>query len=126
MINEGYPAARLKRSDVKRVLWGMLPGEEQGMAAPEKQYLIVDHAEGDAIQGLVSVAGVKFTTSRDVAQKAIDLVCRKLGNKKKSTTDRTPLWGGDIASVEAFRRDEGLDLTGVNARVGALEALLRR
>jgi len=105
MINEGYPAAKLKRSDVKRVLWGMLPGEEQGMAAPEKQYLIVDHAEGDAIQGLVSVAGVKFTTSRDVAQKAIDLVCRKLGNKEPSRTDSTPLWGGDIPSLDAFRRE---------------------
>lgn len=105
MINEGYPAAKLTRADVKRVLWGMLPGEEQGMAAPEKQYLIVDHAEEDAIQGLVSVAGVKFTTSRDVAQKAIDLVCRKLGNKEPSRTDSTPLWGGDIPSVEAFRRD---------------------
>ncbi|CAN7545029.1 glycerol-3-phosphate dehydrogenase/oxidase [Phenylobacterium sp. LjRoot225] len=105
MINEGYPAAKLTRSDVKRVLWGMLPGEEQGMAAPEKQYLIVDHAKGDAIEGLVSVAGVKFTTSRDVAQKAIDLVCRKLGHKAHSRSGGTPLWGGDIASVEAFRRD---------------------
>lgn len=105
MINEGYPAARLTRADVKRVLWGMLPGEAAGEAAPEKQYLIVDHAEGDAIQGLVSVAGVKFTTSRDVAQKAIDLVCRKLGHKARSLTPVTPLWGGDIASVEAFWRD---------------------
>jgi glycerol-3-phosphate dehydrogenase len=104
MINEGYPAARLTRGDVKRVLWGMLPGEEQGMAAPEKQYLIVDHAEDDAIQGLISVAGVKFTTSRDVAQKAIDLVCRKLDHRRPSVSASTPLWGGDIASLEAFRQ----------------------
>ncbi|CAN7274086.1 glycerol-3-phosphate dehydrogenase/oxidase [Phenylobacterium sp. LjRoot225] len=102
MINDGYPAARLTRSDVKRVLWGMVPGESPGEAGPDKHDKIIDHAESDAIEGLISVAGVKFTTSRDVAEKAIDLACRKLGCAARSVTARTPLHGGDIASLDAF------------------------
>lgn len=106
MINEGYPAAKLRRSDVKRVLWGMIPGEQSGSAAPEKHFRIIDHEQEDALEGLVSVAGVKLTTSRDVAERTIDLACRKLGRPAAPSRARaTPLWGGDIEFIEDFRRE---------------------
>lgn len=104
LINEGYPAARLRREDVRNVLWGIVPAEEPASAAPLKHYKIIDHEQADGIAGLTSVVGVKFTTSRDVAQKAIDLVFRRLARTSpKSTSASTPVWGGDIALIDDFR-----------------------
>jgi glycerol-3-phosphate dehydrogenase len=104
-INEGCPAAKLHREDVKRVLWGMVPADEAGSAAPKKHHAIVDHADRDRLQGLISIAGVKLTTSRHVAEKAVDLVYEKLGySGKQSSTRDTPLWGGDIEFLDEFMR----------------------
>ena len=38
-----------------------------------------DHGERDGLEGMVSVAGGKATTLRAMAEKTVDLVCRKLG-----------------------------------------------
>jgi glycerol-3-phosphate dehydrogenase len=104
LINEGYPAARLERSDVRHILWGMIPAEEKGSAAPLKHYKIIDHATTERIEGLVSLVGVKFTTARDVAEKAIDAVATHLNTSVAPSTSRTtPLWGGDIEFMERFR-----------------------
>ena len=47
--------------------------------------------------------GVKYTTARDVAAKAVDLVVRKLGKcQVRCCTDITPLYGGAINCFEEF------------------------
>jgi glycerol-3-phosphate dehydrogenase len=102
MINEGYPAAKLTREDVRHVLWGIVPADSAGSAAPLKHYEIVDHAQ-DEIERLVSVVGVKFTTSRDVAEKTLDLICQKIGKSTTCTTAEVPLWGGDIEYLNEFK-----------------------
>lgn len=103
MINEGYPDAKLKREDIYHVLWGIIPADHQGSAAPLKHYRILDHAKEDGLEGLLSVAGVKFTTARDVARKTIDLVYRNQGQApSKSYTQETSLWGGDIEYLDEF------------------------
>jgi glycerol-3-phosphate dehydrogenase len=38
-----------------------------------------DHREKDNLEGLVSVIGGKATTSRAMAEKTADLICRKTG-----------------------------------------------
>ncbi|NEP34882.1 MULTISPECIES: glycerol-3-phosphate dehydrogenase/oxidase [unclassified Moorena] len=103
LINEGYPEGKLRREDVHHVLWGIIPADREGSAAPMKHYRILDHATEDGLEGLVSVVGVKYTTSRDVAQKTIDLVFRKLGQVSPlPRTKNTPLWGGDIEYLDLF------------------------
>ncbi|NEO45480.1 MAG: glycerol-3-phosphate dehydrogenase/oxidase [Moorea sp. SIO4A3] len=103
LINEGYPEGKLRREDVHHVLWGIIPGDREGSAAPMKHYRILDHANEDGLEGLVSVVGVKYTTSRDVAQKTIDLVFRKLGQVSPlPSTKNTPLWGGEIEYLDLF------------------------
>ncbi len=104
MINEGYPAAKLTREDVRHVLWGIVPADGEGSAAPLKHYEIVDHAKDDQIERLVSVVGVKFTTARDVAEKTLDIICQKIGKKALCTTAKVPLWGGDIEYLDKLKQ----------------------
>ena len=104
MINEGYPAARLRREDVRHVLWGIVPADAPNSAAPLKHYEILDHSNDNKLANLISVVGVKYTTARDVAEKAIDLIFRKLGRSVTTcTTHEVPLWGGDIEYLNEFK-----------------------
>ena len=41
--------------------------------------MLVDHSKVDGIKGLISVVGIKFTTARAVAEKAVDLAAKHLG-----------------------------------------------
>jgi glycerol-3-phosphate dehydrogenase len=104
-INEGLPSARLTRQDVKRVLWGMVPADEAGSAAPKKHYSIVDHAERDSLNGIISIAGVKLTTSRHVAKNAVDRICAMLGRPgSPCQTKDARIWGGEIEFIEELRK----------------------
>jgi len=104
-INEGFPGPNLKREDVHHVLWGIIPAEEKGSAAPLKQYKIIDHKKEEGISGMGTVVGVKYTTSRDVAEKAIDMVMAQLNQEKPykhPQTKEIPVWGGDITLYGQF------------------------
>lgn len=103
LVNEGYPAAKLRREDVLHVLWGIIPADKKGSPAPLKHYQLLDHCQEDALEGVVSLVGVKYTTARDVAQKTIDLVLKKLKRTLvKCRTQEIPLWGGDIEYMDEF------------------------
>lgn len=47
---------------------------------------IIDHRERDGIAGLVTVVGGKLTTYRLMAQRAVDELCRQLGERRPSRT----------------------------------------
>lgn len=106
-VNAAFPGAALKRQDVRFVYSGLLPGVDTGSRDESvqlvKQYGIHDHAIGDRIQGLISVAGVKYTMARSVAEKAVNLVEQKLGRKPvKCLTSAIPVHGGVIDRFEEF------------------------
>ena len=106
-INMSFPRAALRRRDVYGVLRGLLPsdgGTDQNKESqPTHQAEIHDHAEEDGIHGLISVVGVKYTTARSVAEKAVDLVFKKLGKKTVSCrTGELPVHGGEIRCFEEF------------------------
>jgi glycerol-3-phosphate dehydrogenase len=104
LINEGYPAAKLRREDVRHVLWGIVPADAANSAAPLKHYQLFDHSEDSKLSNLISVVGVKYTTARDVAEKAINLIFKKLGKTATPcTTHEVPLWGGDIDYLNEFQ-----------------------
>ncbi len=111
-LNKAYPAARLTRDDVTFVHCGLIPmtarASANGHVELAKHPKIVDHAREAGVEGLVSVQGVKYTTSRRVAQQSIDRIMQKLGRRfVRSQTDRTPVWGGavkDAASLWAEAR----------------------
>lgn len=118
-VNEAYPGARLGRGDVRLVHRGLLP-EVQG-ARPSsgvtlvKKYIVRDH-RGEGIRNLITVVGVKYTTARDVAEKAVDRVFELMEKKvPASVSATTPLYGGNIERFNEFlsgamrRRPRDLD-----------------
>lgn len=104
-VNRALPEARLKRGDVYRVFWGLLPASEVGSPNPEKQGRVLDHGTLDAVPGLFAIAGVKLTEARALAEEALDAVCRTLGHDAMAQTMQTPVWGGDIARLVPFRQE---------------------
>jgi glycerol-3-phosphate dehydrogenase len=104
-INAAYPAARLARADVRFVHLGLLPADARHPRQLEPHYRLIDHtAEGTP--GLLSVIGVKFTTARDVAERAVDRVCAQLGQGGPRGRSRvTRLHGARLGSVEALLQE---------------------
>jgi len=69
------------------------------------EYQVIDHAEKEQVDGLVTVFGAKFTTARLLAEKAIDQISTKFNKKlKPCQTRNTPLHSGDISDIIEFRR----------------------
>jgi glycerol-3-phosphate dehydrogenase len=109
-VNLAYPGGHLTRQDVRFTFGGYVPaGEKHGNPSnrQKKHYEISDHARSDGVGGLISVTGVKYTTARDVAEKAIDLIETKLGRKPaESRTAVVPVYGGAISSFKKFLESE--------------------
>ncbi len=102
-VNQAYPPAQVTRKDVAFVHGGLLPQSgiaDDGEPTLAKRYCIQDHAR-HGCSGLLSVTGVKYTTSRDVAQKTVDYLMKSLGQVPvPSRSATTPLVGGGVDNVE--------------------------
>jgi glycerol-3-phosphate dehydrogenase len=100
-INEAYPRLSLTPHDVAMVHGGLVLFGENMTGATDLSYghrsRIVDHAREHGTQGLVTVVGVRYTTSRAVATRAVDVAFQKLGRPTpRSSTATTPIAGGQI------------------------------
>jgi glycerol-3-phosphate dehydrogenase len=73
-----FPWAGIGHGDVGLVHRGLVPARPGGRG-PATRSRVVDHEAEDGIPGLVSMRGVKLTTARAEAEKAVDLVFRRLG-----------------------------------------------
>jgi glycerol-3-phosphate dehydrogenase len=96
-VNEGMPGLRLRREDVQYVYAGLRPlvddGSKDSYNASRKAE-IVDHGAEGGPGNLLSAIGGKWTTSRDVAEKCVNLIGEKLAFKGKACdTDEAPLPG---------------------------------
>ena len=111
-INSIYPPAQLCREEVSFAHLGLLPATSVNAAEQrvqlETRYRLINHQRRDGIDGLVSVVGVKFTTARDVAERAVNLVCGKLnrGIPRRVRSREEPLVGGRIERFEEFLKCE--------------------
>lgn len=106
-VNQAYPGVDIKREEISFFHGGFLPMVQQhpetGEVGLEKHYKIFDHKPDFGVDGLISVVGVKYTTARDVAQKTIDLVYKKMRTKApKCQTEEIPLHGGNIERINEF------------------------
>lgn len=114
-VNSAFPALALTAADVTLVHRGVVPGERQreGRFGLMAHHRIRDHAR-DGIAGAVSVAGVKYTTARGVAEQVVDLVCEKLGvGRRPCRTGSTLLPGAFTHEAErevAQLRQAGADV----------------
>ena len=79
-LNAAWPGLCLSMEEVTYAYRGLTPAEENdGQASRSHESRVLDHAYEGGLEGLLSIIGVKWTTSRLVAEQAVDLVMDKLG-----------------------------------------------
>ncbi|MGE0451756.1 MAG: glycerol-3-phosphate dehydrogenase/oxidase [Vicinamibacterales bacterium] len=106
LVNHAFPFAALTAADVTLVHRGLLPMVDGAGAEVRlvKDSLIRDH-RADGIHGLLTVVGVRYTTARETAERAVDSVADMLGRRiAPSRSAVTPLPGGAIDDVARFER----------------------
>jgi glycerol-3-phosphate dehydrogenase len=123
-INDACPGARLSLADVRYCYGGLLPadGGQNGEVKLAHRDVVTDHQRTDAMAGLVSVVGVKYTTARRVAEHVVDLVFRKLGRMPPPCTAKRVAMPGaqgfedpraterQIAALKSTIEEDGLEL----------------
>ncbi|MBI3677064.1 MAG: glycerol-3-phosphate dehydrogenase/oxidase [Proteobacteria bacterium] len=104
-INKYLPSAELKRSDVNHYYAGLRPLVDDGSKdtyGASRRAEMIDHSKDDKIDGLFSVIGGKWTTSRDLAEKTVNAIVAKLGTGARPCTTRTTLMFGGMARFSDF------------------------
>jgi glycerol-3-phosphate dehydrogenase len=86
-LNDAVPGWNLRRDEVIRVLSGLLPASREGTAALAVREVFHDHGAHGGLKGLYSVCGVKYTTARLVAEKALT---RILGGPRRDVEIARP------------------------------------
>ena len=102
-----FPAAKLTGDDVIAAWAGIRPLVASGFTK-DPASASREHRIDRSASGMISVSGGKLTTYRAMAAEVVTHVENALGRPRtKPRTDRVPLPGGDIASVdEALRAAE--------------------
>ena len=76
-VNETFPALGLKSEEVTLVHRGIVPAVSvDGRLSLLAHSRVIDHADAGSPE-VISVVGVKYTTARVVAERAVDLVLQK-------------------------------------------------
>ncbi|PKL37174.1 MAG: glycerol-3-phosphate dehydrogenase [Spirochaetae bacterium HGW-Spirochaetae-1] len=104
-VNSAFGDGSLGFSDVKHTYGGLRPlveDQTEETYSSSRKYEIYDNKK-DGIDGLVTVEGGKYTTSRNLAEHCVKLVERKLGrNRSTSFTKKRYLSGCSIEDIETF------------------------
>ena len=101
-INQAYPAADLSLDDVLYCYQGLTPANDESQhpnATRLNHSKVLDHQIEDSISGLISIVSVKWTTARSVAERAVDLIAEKFGNKQTCQTHRLPIKDTSLKTV---------------------------
>ena len=102
-INDTFPALGLKPDEITLVHRGIVPAvTANGRVSLLRHSRIIDHALDGNTPELISIVGVKYTTARAVAERAVDLIVRKLGRPPvKCRTADAPLPGAGLDDRDA-------------------------
>jgi glycerol-3-phosphate dehydrogenase len=106
-FNNNFGTKKLKYSDVEFAYGGLRPlvdNQAEASYQSSRKYEIFDNAK-EGLDGLITVEGGKYTTSRKLASHVIKLVSKKLKRKLgKSITNKKYLVDSDIKNMESFIR----------------------
>jgi glycerol-3-phosphate dehydrogenase len=112
-VNSAFPALALAERDVTLVHRGVVPAvrNRRGVLGLMGHHRIHDHKQ-DGVAGALSVAGVKYTTARGVAEQVVNLIGAKLGTLGRpchTGTTRLPNWdfGRVAAELEHATAESG-------------------
>jgi glycerol-3-phosphate dehydrogenase len=113
----------LTPADVEGVYAGLRPllyGESESTSTLSRE-----HAIGQSVAGLLTIAGGKYTTYRVMAEDAVDAVARNLDQRvPDSVTDHTPVLGAEGYAAMWNQRQELAEESGLHK--ARIEHLLRR
>jgi glycerol-3-phosphate dehydrogenase len=109
-INGSYPAARLSLDSVCLTQHGLVLFGENEPGATNMSYgkrsLLIDHERADGIARLLTLIGVRYTTARAEAARAVDGASRFFGRRiPASRTDSVPIHGGAVEDRARLRED---------------------
>ncbi len=118
-LNTAYPALDLTMDEVSFANCGLVPFGETATAQElsfGKESKLIDHRFTHRVGGLVSLIGIRFTTARADAQRALAMLLQQWPERlhvhsRRST--HTPVPGGDISDFESFRAQCGKSLAGL-------------
>lgn len=100
-VNAAFPALKATGADIRMVHHGLTPAVASGRRAELlAEPRIIRHADR-GVAGVISLVGVKYTTARLAAERAVDVVCRELGRpRRRSRTASRELPHAGISDVE--------------------------
>jgi glycerol-3-phosphate dehydrogenase len=102
-INAAFPALALAAADVTLVHRGVVPAAGRDERADLQSRHRVIHHSRDGAPGALTLVGVKYTTARLAARRAVDAVLRALGRSRgRCRTAESTLPGAGIADHEAL------------------------
>jgi glycerol-3-phosphate dehydrogenase len=106
-INSTDQDLQLSLDDILHVHFGFLPMIPQHDGSQRVRLVregkVIDHQKTDGTPRMITVLGVKYTTARLMAEKAVDMALNKLEiDYIPSQTDKLVLDGGDISSFTDF------------------------
>ena len=88
-LNMAVPSLGLKQKEIFYVFAGLLPAAKPGTTDLADREVILKHADHDGPKGFYSISGVKFTTARLVAEKALKQIFPQK-KAKKNIWDEKP------------------------------------
>ncbi len=106
-VGLAIPGSGVTGDDVTFVHRGVVPAvvNGEGLASLEGHQRVRDHATGEhAVEGLISVAGTKYTTARAVAEMITGRVFAKLRRERSTLPDSHDAAAGDGRPDAATRR----------------------
>ncbi len=104
-VNQSFGDGSLQYEDVLSCYGGLRPlveDPEKDTYQSSRKYEIFDSST-NGIEGLITVEGGKYTTSRNLGEKVVDLIEKKLGRDHiKSRTEKEHLSGSEIEDMKNF------------------------
>ncbi len=109
--NEALSGITLHRRDVLHAYAGLRPlvdsnpgTEDKNSYKASRKVEVFDHSQ-ENLANFISVIGGKWTTSRLIAEKTVDMIGEKLGRAlRPCETQTTPLPGGEIGKYQSFKK----------------------
>jgi glycerol-3-phosphate dehydrogenase len=92
-VNQAFPSLDLGERDIALVQRGVVPANVRLGKVELADRAIVREHRADGIDGAITLMGVKYTTARALAQRAVTLAMAQLGKSAPPVTGRTLLPG---------------------------------
>ncbi|HSH53078.1 MAG TPA: glycerol-3-phosphate dehydrogenase/oxidase [Bacteroidales bacterium] len=104
-MNENYGVKKLNYEDVLFAYGGLRPlvdNQTEASYESSRKYEITDHKK-EGLNGLITVEGGKYTTSRNLAVHLVNKIAKKLNKKlANSISKKRYLINSDIKNMESF------------------------